>query len=116
MPAGGFTVDLGDQEVAGSLRSHTEDAPLDDHPQDSRTRPTRRRRRTCFVAIPALLIRLPLTPDCRTMSEARAAGKAGPPARNEAALLLATSRAAVAAGAPARPVATGTAPSFGQAA
>jgi hypothetical protein len=85
VPAGGFTVDLGDQEVAGSLRSHTEDAPLDDHPQDSRTRPTRRRRRTCFVAIPALLIRLPLTPDCRTMSEARAAGKAGPPARNEAA-------------------------------
>ena len=85
MPAGGFTVDLGDQEVAGSLRSHTEDAPLDDHPQDSRTRPTRRRRRTCFVAIPALLIRLPLTPDCRTMSEARAAGKAGPPARSEAA-------------------------------
>ena len=81
MPAGGFTVDLGDQEVAGSLRSHTEDAPLDDHPQDSRTRPTRRRRRTCFVAIPALLIRLPLTPDCRTMSEARAAGKAGPPAQ-----------------------------------
>jgi hypothetical protein len=85
VPAGGFTVDLGDQEVAGSLRSHTEDAPLDDHPQDSRTRPTRRRRRTCFVAVPALLIRLPLTPDCRTMSEARAAGKAGPPAHNEAA-------------------------------
>ncbi len=37
------------------------------------------------VAIPALLIRLPLTPDCRTMSEARAAGKAAPAARNEAA-------------------------------
>jgi hypothetical protein len=36
VPAGGFTVDLGDQEGAGSLRSHTEDAPLDDHPQDSR--------------------------------------------------------------------------------
>jgi hypothetical protein len=28
VPAGGFTVDLGDQEAAGSLRSHTEDAPL----------------------------------------------------------------------------------------
>jgi hypothetical protein len=60
VPAGGFTVDLGDQEVAGSLRSHTEDAPLHDHPQDSRTRPTKRRRRTCFVANPALWARLPL--------------------------------------------------------
>lgn len=43
-----------------------------------------------FVAIPALLIRLPLTPDCRTMSEARAAGKAGPPAQGLRLLLLAT--------------------------
>jgi hypothetical protein len=40
------------------------------------------RARFPFVAIPALLIGLPLTPDCRTMSEARAAGKAGPPAHN----------------------------------
>ena len=35
-----------------------------------------------FVAIPALLISLPLTADCRTMCEARAAGKAGPPKRD----------------------------------
>jgi hypothetical protein len=64
VPAGGFTVDLGDQEVAGSLRSHTEDAPLDDHPQDSRTRPTKRRRRTCFVAQAALSARPPLSAQC----------------------------------------------------
>ena len=61
MPAGGFTFDLGDQEMARSLRNHPEDAPLDDHPQDSRTRPTRRRRRTCFVAQAALSARLPLS-------------------------------------------------------
>jgi hypothetical protein len=36
-----------------------------------------------FVAIPALSIRLPLTADCRTMCEARAAGKAGPPEHDD---------------------------------
>ena len=52
----------------------------------ARSQASRLRELRCwFVAIPALLIRLPLTPDCRTMSEARAAGKAGPPAHNEAA-------------------------------
>ena len=40
LPAGPISADLGDQEVARSLRSHTEDAPLDVHPQDSRTRPS----------------------------------------------------------------------------
>jgi len=35
------------------------------------------------------LIRLPLTADCRTMCEARVAGKAGPPARQVTSLLLA---------------------------
>jgi hypothetical protein len=80
VPAGGLTVDLGDQEVAGSLRSHTEDAPLDDHPQDSRRRPTRRRRRTCFAAHAALSARLLLLAPSGSdpgLNHACAVGKAG---------------------------------------
>jgi hypothetical protein len=62
----------------------------DTDPRES-GKPVPDRATRCYVAVPARLVRLPLTADSSTKAaDARVVGKGGPPGHNDDSLLLAS--------------------------